>query len=246
MTLTLNELQKKFVSYLVDYNHDVLNYIQSSVTLSAQQHIAIYHRSIFGAKQNVLKDIYSVCLKLVGHDFFMAMINEYITEIYSMSPDLGEYGETLPTFISQFPPVQSLPYLADVARLEWTWHRVYSADECKQLDFDKLSSVYETAGENIVFLLPPDSVLISSPFPVHRIWEMNQDSYTGETTLSLEKNQPFYFLIWRKQLEMRIDLLSQAEWQLLFWIQQKLTLGQIAEEIEKYMTHYRVNFSIPC
>lgn len=235
MTLTLNNLQQQFVANLKKPTADFLGCIQSSETLSSKEHLDIYHSSVFGALQNVLKDIYTVCLKLVGEEFFITMIQDYITTTYSISPDLGEYGETLPEYIAQFSPAKSLPYLADVARLEQAWHKVFNAENNKILDLEKLTAIYTTDGENIVFLLPPRSVLLSSPFPIHRIWEINQADYAGNEVISLDNNQHYYFFIWRSHLEMRIDLLSSAAWQILSWIQQKLTLGQIAEEIEKQM-----------
>jgi hypothetical protein len=36
-----------------------------------------------------------------------------------LSPILLKYGGRFPTFIETFRPTSSLPYLADVARLEW-------------------------------------------------------------------------------------------------------------------------------
>jgi hypothetical protein len=230
--LTLHELQKQFVENLKNLDEKSLTFIRTHKILSSKQHFVIYQNSIRGIHQKALQEIYPVCNKLVGDDFFIAMINEYIMQTDFIFSDLEEYGSTLPEFISEFTPAKALPYLSDVAQLEWAWHRVFHAEENKTLDLNKLSACYAAHGESILFLLQPESHLLSSNFPIHRIWEMNQNGFTGDTNLILTQNESYFFLIWRKQLSMRIDVLSQAEWQILSWMQQSLPLGNIAEQIE--------------
>jgi len=40
---------------------------------------------------------------------------------------LAEYGDGFADFLAGFAPAQSLPYLADVARLEWAINAAYHA-----------------------------------------------------------------------------------------------------------------------
>lgn len=236
--LTLNKLQKQFVKNLSESTEDFLQLIESD-DITSQQHFDIYKNSISGALQNVLKEIYPVSLKLVGEEFFITMINDYIAITDSVSSDIGDYGNQLPEFISQFTPANSLPYLSDVARLEWAWHSIFTAPENNILNLEKLAMYYETQAENILFLLPPKSTLLSSVFPIHHIWEVNQNDYTGDNTIVLNQDQHYFYLVWRNQTKMRIDVLSFAEWQTLTWIQQKMTLGDIADIIDAS----EINFS---
>jgi len=228
---SLHELQKMFADFLNRENDDVLQHVQSSEHLSAQEHVAIYQNSVRGALQNGLKEIYPVCLKLVGEDFFLMMADEYIDQTPSHSSDLGHYGEDFADFIATFPPAESLPYLPDTVRLEWAWHTIYDAANTTRLDFQKLAACYNQEGGNIVFALPPASVLLSSPYPIHQIWEMNQADYTGEDQLTLRENQQYYLFIWRSRSNLRIDLLTELEWNVLQWIQNKLPLGQICSNL---------------
>ena len=119
--LSLHELQKQFSSSLKNDDGAISNYI------SNPSHFKIYQNSILGTLQKALKEIYPVCLKLVGDEFFLDMVTIYINENPSFSPDLNEYGATLPNFINQFKPAETLAYLSDVTKLEWAWHRAYHA-----------------------------------------------------------------------------------------------------------------------
>jgi Putative DNA-binding domain len=231
--LTLDELQKKFVMSLNEKSNAIFEWIDSSETLSAEEHFAIYKHSIAGALQIALKEIYTVCHKLVGNDFFIFMINHYILHNKSYSPTLAGYGGNFPLFIENFDAAKSLPYLADVARLEWAWHLIFSAAPSKGIDFLKLSECYVHVGEQLIFNLPQASTLLSSRYPIHLIWEANQDDNDNNEgqIITLPDDTHFYYLVWRKELAMRIDLITEVEWQILSWIQKGLTWGGIYKEV---------------
>lgn len=231
--LKLQELQQYFVNGLDSNDDTIFNYVDSNSRLNAKEHLDIYQGSIWGALQKVLKDIYPVCHKLVGDDFLVAMSNAYIKQTPSLMPDIGSYGENFSDFIKTFPPAKSLPYLSDVASLEWAWHKAFSGDDFKGIDFEKLAQCYTEVYDKIVFLLPSNSGLLFSIYPVHRIWEVNQDSYTGEQTIKLMDNEKYYYFIWRKGLEMRIDLVDEAEWTMLNLIQARHNLSEIYEAINE-------------
>ena len=213
--LPLHELQRQFSECLSANNNVAAAFIKSTQRLTAQEHLTIYRNSVLGALQKVLKEIYPVCHKLVGKDFFIVMINDYIQQTSSISPDIGDYGYSFAEFIEHFAPAKSLPYLADVARLEWAWHKIFSAPESTELDFLQLQECIQTSGDRIVFRLASDSFLLSSSFPIHRIWAVNQDAYSGDQTILLKDNEKFYYFVWRHGLEMHIDELSFIEWQCL-------------------------------
>jgi len=231
--LSLNDLQKQFVKGLHTESDEILQCIHTTTKLSPAQQIGIYQSSVIGAKQKTLKEIYTTCNKLVGEDFFVAMINEYIAKKISTSPDLADYGENFSEFIIEFEPAKCLPYLSDVAKLEWAWHKLFSAATTKGLNFEKLAECYVSSGENIIFHLPPSCSLITSHYPIHRIWELNQDDYVGEQTIKLSEHELYYFLVWRNDLKMRIDLLDSITWHVLFLMQTRKTLGEIINELNQ-------------
>lgn len=177
----LFQLQKAFVEALTQTNGFPKQYVESK-TLVPEKHFNIYHDSILGNFQKTLKLIYPVCCKLVGDEFFIFMINQYIVKTPSTSFDLGNYGQDLSDFIQIFPQAESIPYLSDVAKLEWAWH-----------------------------VIEEFSTLITSPYPLHRIWETNQDDFVGEDEIVLEDNLRYFFLVWQKDSVRKIDLLDEEE-----------------------------------
>lgn len=239
----LRELQKQFIDKLYNESSSILDWIHSS-TLLPEQHFSIYQNSIHGILQKALQEVFPVCMKLVGEDFFVAMINEFIAATRSTSPNLGDFGAFFSDFIATFEPAKVLPYLSDVARLEWAWHQLYDAANAETFDLQKFTELDDDQAEYILFALPPGASLISSTYPILEIWKINQDESATEETIHLDLNQYYYF-IWRKQLEKRIDPLSFSEWQVLTWIQEGLTLGNIADKITNHYSEINLSEILP-
>lgn len=206
------------------------DYIETSNALSAEQRLSIYQGSRRESLIAALKTVYPVCHKLVGEEFFIAMATLYVKKTPSSSPDLADYGATFSLFIADFEPAQSLLYLSDVAKLEWAWHLAYIAKDHLPLDFAQLSQIPEVKQDSIIFELPPCASLLNSSYPIHRIWEINQDYYQGEETIDLAEGDA-KLIIWRKDLTVRVDILSDVEWQILSAFAKRTTLGELCEQL---------------
>jgi hypothetical protein len=232
MMTSLSELQCEFVASLQNPSAgNIAHRLNSHPTLSALDQLSLYQTNIIATLQKALKAIYPTCLKLVGKDFFIRMMSAYIEVTPSISPDLNLYGESFADFIQQFEPANTLPYLSDVARLEWAWHSVYTSPDHLPFDFEKLASHYANGPQTIIFHLPAGAILLSTPYPTHLIFETNLDGYDGDTTITLREDETFYYLIWRHQLDRRMDVLSVVEWQVLSWIRAALTLGELCGRV---------------
>src|SRR5205085_7920191 len=85
----------------------------------ARERIAIYRRTIFANYRKALSASYPVVKRLTGAPFFEAAVDAFVGEHPSESGDLNVYGESLGDFLATYRPADELPYLADVARLEW-------------------------------------------------------------------------------------------------------------------------------
>ena len=121
--------------------------------------------------------------RLVGDEFFRAMARVYVEEEPPKSAVLLRYGEGFPFFIAGFEPAQSVPYLADVAAVEWAWHAAYHAADAAPLPLDELAAVGASAADTMLQLHPSLSV-VSSLYPAVSIWELhNQADEPGPTKL---------------------------------------------------------------
>ena len=228
--MRLPELQTAFAKALKDGLVIGDTGIVSTAALSAEQRVAIYRSSILGSLQNTLSEIYPVCQKLVGDDFFFAMAEDYCRQTPSQSPDLGDYGETFPAFIQDFPPAKSLPYLSDTARLEWYWHRAFIGHNSTRIAWEALAEQLNQHSDSIVFVLHENGSLLASEFPIHRIWEMNQSCCQGDETIDRDEGGVKLF-VWRREFEMRIDVLDERQWCFLKAAQAGMCFTDICEKL---------------
>lgn len=184
----LHEQQRAFVSQVL--GDEKLSPESQALPLSLKnteqshfsdaQRFQLYHNNIVIGFRAALTGIYPVVNKLVGDEFFHHLAREYSYQHPSHSGNLHAFGEFLPTFLIDFPGVDNLFYLPDVARLEWAYHRVFHAQEDAVLNIQKLTSLDEEESSRLRFKVSSSCRVLSSAFPVLKIWQMNQQGSTGE------------------------------------------------------------------
>lgn len=221
--LTLELLQKKFARGLNNEDKQIIQHIQPTKRLSAEQHFAIHQENIAALLQDVLCEVFPVCCKLIGKILFINLCNRYIRITQSRSANLANYGEYFASFIETVSTLRTEPYLADLAHLEWAWHRIFEMASAKKIDMEELSIAIAVRKGKILFHLPDNSFLLHSQYPIHEIWEQ-----VNAVNLPLELSN-HYFIVWRHQTEMRLDSLSATEWQVLSWFREGLSLATVSK-----------------
>ncbi|HEV8474720.1 MAG TPA: DUF2063 domain-containing protein, partial [Methylomirabilota bacterium] len=73
-----------------------------------------------------------------------------------------------------FPACQHLPYLADVARLEWAMNAALHAADATALEPEGLRALTPAELARLALRLDPSVTLLASAWPVDRIWRANQ------------------------------------------------------------------------
>lgn len=145
--------------------------------------VAVYRNNVRSAYLGVLRDTFPVVERLVGEEFYRYLAHEYFHARRPSSPLVREYGRGLPAFIESFGAAASLPYLADVARIEIAWLDAYHAPDATPAP---LHAFYEALGrdpENAALEMHPSLRLLSSPFPAFSIWRHNREEVEGALKL---------------------------------------------------------------
>jgi len=148
--------------------------------------VAIYRNHVFVTLTEALESTYPVVVRLVDRRFFAYTADRFIRENPPAGPCLFEYGESFADFLGTFPPCRHLPYLRDVARLEWALNRALHAEDAVTLDPRWLGAVSPDEVGRLKLRLHPSVSLLESPWPIDRIWRANQPGADPEATLSLD------------------------------------------------------------
>jgi hypothetical protein len=211
---TLDELQRVFAEALLERESGGLEDAIVSDVFPASNRLRIYHNNFFTSLTEALRHIYPVVVRLVGERFFGYAAHAYIGQYPSRSGNLHDFGEYLPEFLGEFPPAAGLPYLPDVARLEWARHQAFHAAEHPPLALERLAEVPPERYGDIKFLCHPSLRLVSSAFPIGRIWAVNQPDYPGEPAVHLDSGGG-QWQVMRRNLRVDIKALSAGEFALL-------------------------------
>jgi hypothetical protein len=184
---TLRELQLGFVAAVLEPQQAGLFGRQLyGRALSSEQRIQIYRNNQRVNLLGALEAVYPVVLKLLGADCFRGVGRRYVTQSVSRSGDIHDYGDGFAAFLAAQPELSGCPYLPDVARLEWSYHRMFHRERLPVLRPASLQQVPAPRYGELGFRLQPSACLFQSPWPVLRIWQVNQDDWRGEDGVNLD------------------------------------------------------------
>ena len=137
--MTLRALQHDYYQAMQGNDSALKARVQGAGDLSTEQALAVYRNNTEQTLLSVLQQSFSVCRMLVGERCFNQLALRYCRTHPSSSLDLNAYGELFPNFIDQRlapgEPLQVVPYLGDMARLEWLLQRAYHAANRTGFDF---------------------------------------------------------------------------------------------------------------
>lgn len=115
----LRELQRGFSAGMQGHSDAIHGSIDGRA-LGAAARLAIYRNAIAATRLRALRDTFPAVCALVGDTFFEQLADRYADRYPSRCGDLCAFGAVFPQFIAQSPEaIEPVPYLADVARLEW-------------------------------------------------------------------------------------------------------------------------------
>lgn len=216
---TLAELQRNFISdclsgKLKQDNILLAKDIDSSV-ISAQGLMGIYQHSAIANITHSLSLTYPVIEKLLGKEFFSAMCREFVYVTWPKSGNMDDYGAEFSDFLAEFEHAKHLLYLKDVARLEWAFHQSSLAEDALITDWSTLAKVSDIL--QLKFLVTPSFSLISSDFPIDKIWHLNQNDNSSdfEVELAGEQGNNTFIVLFRQQLKTVVLPISVGEFTLL-------------------------------
>jgi len=158
--MKLHDLQKHFITQIQHSHTDNLA-------------LNIYHESSLGGRLKAFRNVFPCCERLVGEDFFRQMTTEFLQQPSSYLTADAQ-AQDFAEFVAEYKAAASVPYLADVAKLEWCWYQVFHGPEGE-------------VGARIV----------ESNYPITQLWEMCQPEYQGDFVLA-EMTQPLRVQIVQK------------------------------------------------
>jgi hypothetical protein len=130
-----------------------------------QRGLQAYQVNASALATRALQAAYPVLAALVGADCFAALACDFRLHHPPEQGDLACWGAALPRFVAHNPQLADVPYLADVALVEWALHTAASAPDAQAqpASFALLTQLDPAA---VTLTLPPGTAVYASPWPV--------------------------------------------------------------------------------
>lgn len=222
---SLSDLQSDFAAALFGGAEEALLSRLVADRVAPAERFAVYCGSVLGNYAKALRAVYPVVERLVGERFFDHAAEAYARREPSRQGDLNRYGARFADFLAGFPGAAELAYLPDTARLEWAMEEVFHAADSPPQRFEHLA---EADWADLRFALAPACRLLASPWPVHRLWELNQPGAEWDDGFDIAACG-VRLLIRRSGFEVELEPLAEGEFILVGALAGGATLGAACE-----------------
>lgn len=204
---TLLETQRRFLAAL--YNDDDTGPDTSIVGdgLASEARLQIYRHSCEATQAAAMRTTYPAVLALVGEAFFEQTVRGYRRAYPSRSGNLQAFGDHLADYLATLPALHQLPYLPDVARLEWLCQESALASGAGGPAPDSATRLLATIGGPWHVVLDPSVRLFTSRYPVLTVWHFAMQPVEGGLTLPDDAE---HVVLWRDEANVAMAALDVA------------------------------------
>ncbi|MDE2082781.1 MAG: putative DNA-binding domain-containing protein [Burkholderiales bacterium] len=191
--------------------------------------LGVHRNNVVSSLIDALADTFPVTQELVGVEFFRAMAARFVRQAPPRSRILAHYGGGgFAGFIEGFEPARPLPYLADMARLEFARVRAYHAADAEPVAAEVVGRALgcdERIGE-LRLVGAPSLAAVDSGHPVVSLWAAHQ----GDGDLAaIDVDQPEAALVLRPALDVLVLKCPAGAATFVVALQDGLALGDAAE-----------------
>ena len=168
----LAALQQQFGDALFDRGHE--SGLAPQLAAGGVERLALYRGNLGAGWERALGAAFPVVRQLVGEEFFEGLARAYGKATPSHDPDLAGFGTRFADFLDGFAPASALPYLPDMARLEWAVHRACLAPDALAAGIEVLAQLSPQALDAARFTLHPSLALLRSRWALAPLWQAHQ------------------------------------------------------------------------
>ena len=218
---------------LLDPGHPVPAGMQAWNRSDPAVRFAVHRNNVLAALVAALADNFPVVEQLVGEPFFRAMAGVFVRQLPPRPGALSLYGchdDRWPAFIQDFAPARSVPYLADVARLEAAWQQSLHSLDAEPLRAQACLAQQRggVALEALRLLPHPSMRLVRFEHAALSVWAAHQTE--GDVTLAhIDVHAAEAAVLLRPASVVQVLPVPVAQWPgpraLLSALQAGLTLG---------------------
>lgn len=198
------DYQSGFASALLDPFADTPIGLLGRGGTTAAQRYNVYRNNVTVSLIDALASIYPAVQRITGVEFFRAMARFHVRATPPASPLLFEYGRDFPSFIGSYEYAATVPWLADVARVERAWLDAYHAEDDVTLVAADLAEIAPDRLADVLLRPHPAACIVRSCYPAVSIFSTNKEPFAQS---ELHSGSAEDALITRPLLDVTVQLL---------------------------------------
>ena len=191
----------------------------------------IYRNNVMVSLTRALGDQYPAVKNLVGEQFFNALARDYVLAFPPREPALTFYGAGMAEFIREHQACRALPWLGDVANLEYCRQEVLHAADEPVLLPAHLAAIAPEQLANLRLQLRQSVQLFQSSWPVDKICA--EALGDNPQKVNLENSTTSFMLVYRDGLAVDVSSLPEVSWEFLRMLAGDITLAQAWEKLQR-------------
>ena len=244
---SLAQLQAYFIKQLTlrqtesatDQEHlaesDSLTSLLVASHFSPEQLISIYRNNFVISLRELLEQLFPVTQALVGCAYFAQTSRQFIEDCHLTEPHLNHYGGNFVTFLRGLNALEHMPFVAQMAELEWHLDRISHIHYQPNFDFEGLAQIGEDQYMNLHFSLADTCHLQACTMDLialHKDLSAPQTTNlfpgTGTGTKEANYQQQSYILVLQNQQgESALMPINHQHWVWLTGLRNGLTVAQL-------------------
>ncbi len=193
------------------------------------ERISVYANGYYARLMEALTEVYAAVKHVLGEKIFNDLAHAYAGRYPSREYNLSLTGRFFPEFLKDPRIAEEMPFLSDLAELEWRVSCAFHAYDGKPLDPSGLSNLDPGDWEEIKIIFQPSVSVMHSAWPVFDIWKVRHEPV--ENIKIDMTNRPQDVLIFRRGFEAHCMLLEWARFRMLEGLLAGKTLGQMCETL---------------
>ncbi len=231
----LQSIQSPGSGLLQDWVRPHLGAIGEPAPATAKRGLAAYVAHAGATAERALAASFPTVQALVGDETFALMARALWRQHPPSRGDLGWFGEALPVFIAGDEQLADVPYLCDVARLDWAISRADSALDV-EADLSSFHALSDTDPQALGAVLSAGAALIDSKWPIVTLWRAHQvvaaadgDAF-GLAKQALQDQVAETAWVWRSGWKAQVQTVPAAQMRFLQALLERASLSQALSE----------------
>jgi hypothetical protein len=188
-----------------------------------EERLSVYAGGYYARIRQSLGEVYGAVRHILGSKVFGETSDAYAQSQPSHEYNITQAGRLFPEFLSRAPISQRLPFLPDLARLEWTVCESFHAFDQSPVDPQRFAALSMEAWGKARLILQPSVRLASSAWPILDLWQARTQPREAINVDLV--NRPQRVLIFRKGVEVFCRLIDEPQRELLRRLQSGEPLG---------------------